>query len=759
MLACAVVVSRTVISTDLSAFLPRSPTPAQQVLVDQLRDGVVSRIILIGIEGGAPPALAQASRDLAQRLRQFPDFVAVDNGDNPGSDADREFLWRNRYLLSPAVNAGHFSAAALRAALEEQLRLLGSPTGMLVQRMLPADPTGEVLRLAGTFGGAARPHTADGVWFSIDRTRALLAVQSAAAGYDIDAQERAIAEIHSAFAATAPGGMRVLMTGPGVFSVESRALIKSDVSRLAIIAIALISALLLALYRSPRVLGLGLLPVASGALGGVAAVSLGFGSVHGVTLGFGITLIGEGVDYGIYLFTQAAPGAAPRATLDRIWPTLRLGVLTSICGFSAMFASGFPGLAQLGLFSIVGLAVAATVTRWVLPSLLPAGFTVAAVPVIAPAVMAGLRAAPRLRTLLLAAAAISAAYLLASRGEIWSGDLGSLNPVPAERKALDQSLRAGIGAPDARQLVVVNAADRESVLRASERVGAALEQAAARGWLQGYETPAAFLPSRQTQSLRQDALPEPAAARASLQQALRGLPFRNDAFEPFLKDLEAARSAPLIDRASLNGTRVAVKVDSLLVHNAGGWAAMLPLRGVTQAGAIAEAIARAGGGAAVFIDLKGEADELYQSYLRETLNYSLLGAGAVAVLLLAALRSLRRVFSVLAPLAAAVIVTAAVLALAGPRLSIFHLVGLLLVVAVGSNYSLFFERQAARGADRSRTVVSLLFAAVTTLIGFGLLSFSRVPVLQALGTTVAIGAMLALVFSAVLHQPEQDARR
>ena len=56
-------------------------------------------------------------------------------------------------------------------------------------------------------------------------------------------------------------------------------------------------------------------------------------------------------------------------TLERIWPTLRLGVLTSICGFSAMLLSGFDGFAQLGLFTITGLAVAVCVTRWVLPGL------------------------------------------------------------------------------------------------------------------------------------------------------------------------------------------------------------------------------------------------------------------------------------------------------------------------------------------------------------------------------------------------------
>ena len=98
--------------------------------------------------------------------------------------------------------------------------------------------------------------------------------------------------------------------------------------------------------------------------------------------------------------------------------------------------------------------------------------------------------------------------------------------------------------------------------------------------------------------------------------------------------------------------------------------------------------------------------------------------------------------------AMAVIVTASVILLSGTRLSIFHLVGLLLVVAVGSNYALFFDRQAASVEDRERTLVSLVFANIATVIGFGLLAFSDVPVLNAIGSTVALGAVLSLLFSA-----------
>jgi predicted exporter len=89
------------------------------------------------------------------------------------------------------------------------------------------------------------------------------------------------------------------------------------------------------------------------------------------------------------------------------------------------------------------------------------------------------------------------------------------------------------------------------------------------------------------------------------------------------------------------------------------------------------------------------------------------------------------------------------------QLTILHLVGMLLIGAVGSNYALFFDRQArAHAAGEALTLASLVIANLSTVIGFGLLSFSQVPVLEALGTTVAPGAFLALLFAAVMARAE-----
>ncbi len=47
-------------------------------------------------------------------------------------------------------------------------------------------------------------------------------------------------------------------------------------------------------------------------------------------------------------------------------------------------------------------------------------------------------------------------------------------------------------------------------------------------------------------------------------------------------------------------------------------------------------------------------------------------------------------------------------------------------------------------------VASLVLANSCTIIGFGILSFARLQVLHGIGMTVAIGAFLSLVFSAIL---------
>jgi predicted exporter len=129
-----------------------------------------------------------------------------------------------------------------------------------------------------------------------------------------------------------------------------------------------------------------------------------------------------------------------------------------------MLLSGFSGLAQLGMFSITGLVVAALVTRWVLPSLLPPGFTAPAAAACGPWALAAVRRAPALRYPLLVMVVLAVAVLAAGRGSLWTDDLSTLSPVSRSAQLLDQQLRRDIGAPDVGHLVVIHAPQEDVVL-------------------------------------------------------------------------------------------------------------------------------------------------------------------------------------------------------------------------------------------------------------------------------------------------------
>jgi len=84
----------------------------------------------------------------------------------------------------------------------------------------------------------------------------------------------------------------------------------------------------------------------------------------------------------------------------------------------------------------------------------------------------------------------------------------------------------------------------------------------------------------------------------------------------------------------------------------------------------------------------------------------------------------------------------------GHLLSLFHLIALLLVMGIGIDYSLFFNRQEVDEEDRQRTLHSLLVCAISTVMVFGILASSEIPVLKAIGLTVSIGVFFSFLAAA-----------
>ena len=747
------VLTRVDVHSELADLLPEGTTATQRLLLTQVRSGIAGRLMLLSIEAGNLEELSELSKQFSDRLRASGHFTLVANGAQGLDPQDRELLFRSRYLLSPQIGPNSFSTDSLRQALEQRLDDLRSPLAPLVKQTVPGDPTGEFMMILSAWSRQEGPAKHRGVWVSRDRSKALLFAETKAAGFDADAQAAIQQDVRRMFVSLGgqPSPSRLLMSGPGVFAVEIKQTIEAEAWWLSTAAATLVLLFLYASYRSLTLVLLTLIPLSTGIAAGMLAVQGWSGFIHGITLGFGITLLGVVDDYPIHLFSHLTPRSSASAAMDAIWPTMRLGVVTTTIGFASLLLGGFPALIQLGLFATAGILTAALVTRWVLPIFVPNGFLPREVRW---GFSSSLEWLSEMKLVIPVTVLLACGVLLWSHTPLWETDLASLSPVSDAKKQLDQQLRQELSAPDVRDLLVIEGQTEEDVLQYSEAVMSKLERLRADNVIGGYDLISSYLPSRRMQQERQKSLPERNVVKHNLEHALKGLPFTPGLFTPSLDAIETARTQPLVERKTFEGTALGLKMDSFMHQQPNGWTVVAPLRGVTDRKRLDEIVKSWGLSTIVYLDLKEESNRLMTSYRDRTFAIVAGGLLIITLVLSIGLKSIRVVGPILLPIMSALVVVAAVVNVFGESLSLFHIATFLLVIGLGLDYALFFNRPEGNTEARARTLYGLLVCSTTTILVFGVLASSTIPVLHAIGITAAVGSFCCLLFAGIMAKKE-----
>jgi predicted exporter len=441
-----------------------------------------------------------------------------------------------------------------------------------------------------------------------------------------------------------------------------------------------------------------------------------------------------------------------------LWPLLLTAIASACIAYLAFYASGVNGLKQLAVFTIVGLLVAGFSTRYLLPPLLPARVRdVAALPWLV-RLRTAVDALPRPRWIPWLAAALILGMLGLARGPFWQNDLAALTPLPTDLLQRDARLRAALGAPDVRYLLILEAATPDAVLALSERLQPKADALLARHAVDAIELPSRYLPSVATQRARQQKLPDRATLEHALAQATEGLPFRSGLFAPFVADVETARTLLPLTPGTFAATPLGQRLAAMLVERDGRWLGLGTVSGVHDAAALAT-MAQGSGGAVRVLDLKAAAESLVVAY-RTRILQALLAAAILLVLTISlALRSLRRAWHVLAPMTLATFLVLAVERVAGVEVSLFHLVALILAGGLGLHYALFFERDTGDPAEQRRTLHATLVCVLSALLVFGMLAWATIPVLRAIGLTVSLGVAFHFCLSILMapHVPADHA--
>jgi predicted exporter len=748
--ALAVVAERRlVVDSDLRLFLPPAETDEQRLLLDAIGEGPAARMLIVELSGADASTLADASRALADALRDDERFRFVANGDEMLAGLP-DTLLPYRYLLHPEHVVRLLDRERLRAAFAARARDLASPGAFALETLIARDPTLVLVSLLEQWQPAQEPPRELGVWFDAAHERALLLAETRAPAFDPDRQRDALDALQRALAAIRTTETVTLRaSGTGSFSVLMEARTRAaaeDLTRVAAIGMLVV---LLVAYRRASVLIASALPLATAAVAGLTAVSIVFGAVHGITLAFGFTLLGVAQDYPLHLLSHGRPGVAPRAVARSLWPTLATGVASTCIAYLTFWLSGAAGLAQLACFAVAGLAAAALTTRFVLPTLLAPGARdygdSPSLRRLASAI--GALPRPRFAPLVLALACVGATAWAPQ--ELWDNDLSALTPVPEDLVAHDRELRETLGTADVRHVLAVAAPTADAALERVEALDTELSKLVAAGAIASYDHAARYLPSTQVQRARQAELPSGEALSAELDAALADSPFRRDAFEAFVEDVDRARTLPPLTPDVVRAVpTVGTRLDSLLLERDGAFTAVVALGGVADVAALRALAERTPG--AIMLDVRGAAESLVAEQ-RSRMLLCLAGGGLLLVAVVGlALRDVRRVYRVLTPLALTTLVVVAALQLAGVSLNLFHLISLILAAGLGLDYALFFEHAAEDPAERARTLHAVLVCAASTLLVFALLATADLPVLRAVGAPVALGVIVNFVLALLL---------
>lgn len=734
---------RAKISTDIADLIPAGERAPEVGLVRGFASNVQSRVMLFALldpagPGTAPQAAAQA---FAAELGRAPEFAEVLVMGDPAAQnalAREVFAQRMTWLLPswlgrkeqafaatgrPAAEFAPWLAEQSAAELEA---FLVRPEATAMQELLPQDP---LLLVPGLIDRARLL----GSSASGGSGRALVWARLQVSPFAEAGQEPVFAAVERAMAAarTAQSGVELRWSGINRFAAASRNRIEAELKGLNLVSIAGVLAVGCLFVRRVTKL-LHLLPVIALSIAGAWTVStLVFDRLHVLVFVIGSLLAGVAVDYGFYIYMQ--PPRRPDETygekLRRLLKPLLASCLTTVVGFSLLLFSELPLIRQIGLFVSAGLICALGTAMLYFAQLerpLLEGREWSS--------LGRFQARPGWRWLV--RAGLAAAVLIAALGPWrlhWRDDVRELDLPAPELHANDQELRAWFGESDGRSVLLTHG---PTIAAARERLEAFLAwqarthpgvAAASVGLLLPTEADWRALPGRLAQ-LRGFA--------AELARALERRGFTADAFAPFFaawRELES--QPPTGDFAALSaGLDRALTGPLALLSNRSS--APYWFLSVVDAPVVTPPAELATLG----LNQLQSLNDLFTRYRWSALQLSLVGLGLVILSVFAIYPVARSVRIALIPAGSCFFVFG-VFGMAGFTLNLFHLLGAFLGVCLSHNYAIFSADNAERG---TAPPVPIRLSALSTVASFGALGFSRIPVIHALGATVALIVLTAL---------------
>jgi predicted RND superfamily exporter protein len=791
--------SRMRVETQIEALLPEGAPAAEDYRTFLRTFGGFEKVfVLVRARGGAQAeseTLINAASELADRMRDSP--LVADARAGLTAEDERFFFARVAprmplLLRTPGWRedlARRLEPEAIHGRVAEMRQALRSPVGAIAAPLFAADPLGLSEGLLGAAAASLPIDPLSGAFLSPGGDAALVILTPASAEVDPAGGRALLAALRGAYIATAksvgaPAGVTLDFQAVGgpIYAAQDEALFRRDLEKSAtgtVLGLALVMILGFEGLFLPAAI---LAAVAAGTVWMAAGAALELGSISVLGVGFTAALLGMGVDYGILGANRFRDlrlrgdgvAAALAATFRETGPGVATTAATTAAGLAALSVAHFRLLRELGQVLSLGVISTLVATATLCAAVL-AGFPAASArlrplrlwPRFGRPALAGLaglashrwRAALALTVLLTALAGWGIARL------DFSTDLRALRPADAPsaeaERLLVRSFSVGL--------------DTFSVVLRGRTLSEALDRAAA-----ARQVLAARLGPRAEITSPADWLVEGDRLRQRLAE-LRGLPLARAA-DDLQREIAAAGFKPAPFAPALDTLRALARGEdpgapalaewprwmSELVRSDGkGAVVAVHVRLPLGAGARVdpEALARAVGRLApdrrdvALASIPRVGAELRNIALSDLARSSVLALILVGAVVLISFRGrVRDALLAALPLTLGCVWTFGLWGLLGRPLDLLCAFTVPLLLGTGTTLganAVHWKRLHPHGGFRAAVGemgLALTLATLTTVIGFGSLSSSRVPGLSHAGTLVALG-LTACLLATVLVLP------
>lgn len=492
-------------------------------------------------------------------------------------------------------------------------------------------------------------------------------------------------------------------------------------------------------FRSLRPMLTEFIAVSSGTLVAFAVTHWVFSEIHLMTLVFGASLIGVCVDFSFYFMAlQSQHRKLDGFTiLKPVLPSLFMGLMTTIVAYVFLSFTPFPGFRQIAVFSIVGLSTAWITSILLLPRL------------------KALNAEPAIRTLRfignLRSYALKHAkqrYLLIVLvfvGSVVSlffiqpnDDIRNLQSMDQTLKQEDQYVRERFGQQQGSDYFIIQGKTTADLEQQEQMLIGKLQYLRETGAIQNFQALGQSIPSLKQQQHNIQLLQN--IPKTELMHYAQAMQLNTQALITWQQQLSTQKLLSLDQ----------FEQHPLAFLQPNTTERLVLLQGIQNQHAVkvlqTEQIK-------LLQPVKNLSD-LFQQH-RIQAQYLLIYALIALAVGLGMIYGLKSILPLIVPVSLALLSTFAVQAWLGVEINLFSIMGTFLIIGIGVDYAIFYRH----GHDHPQVVgMALFLCMMSTLFGFGLLSFSHTYAIHCFGLTVLFGVIFSFIYATLLTEADQKHR-